>query len=139
MGDYYCGECAKAVNPEEEDDGFPCMCRTNHEPIGFARDDESCPLCDANSQLASLRERVARLTSYGNCPWCHADVPNLPNGEADTSHTFTCPAHPMRQIVAACEDLLRLVDSDNTEPVELARCRFDELREALRNATKGTP
>lgn len=35
------------------------------------------------------------------------------------------------KLVEAAKELIRVVDSDNVEPVEMARCRFDDLREAL--------
>ena len=36
-------------------ENYRCMCRNGHEPIGYTRDDESCPLCDALAALDARR------------------------------------------------------------------------------------
>jgi len=35
------------------------------------------------------------------------------------------------ELVGACEELIRLIDLDHGEPVEMSRCRFDDIRAAL--------
>lgn len=40
---------------------YRCMCRDNHEPIGYTRDDESCPLCDALTRAEAAEQRAKEL------------------------------------------------------------------------------
>jgi len=42
---------------------YRCMCCDDHEPIGFTRDDESCPLCDALTARDAALERARVLAN----------------------------------------------------------------------------
>jgi hypothetical protein len=59
-------------------------------------------------------------------------LPSSPEGLANARLIAAAP-----DLLAACKELIRIVDSDSVEPVELARCRFDDVRAALAKAEGG--
>lgn len=51
--------------------------------------------------------------------------------EPTTALEIVAAVNSREKLVEAAKELIRVVDSDSVEPVEMARCRFDDLREAL--------
>ena len=58
--------------------------------------------------------------------------PYYANEDKSFRHADTCDA-----LLAACKALIARVDIDHEEPVELPRCRFDDIRAAIAKAEGG--